>query len=83
MFKSSADCCINFLGYNLQYGHKFVKQYPDVHVALSDIVREIRGGYVVSGFNQSELEYIVQSMFSLVISVFGLISFFSFTLLLM
>ncbi len=58
MLKTSADCWTIFGGNNLLYGHRFFKHYPELHVALSAIVCEIRCVNIVSpGFSQGELDY--------------------------
>ena len=38
---STVSCC-NFIGYNLQFGHSFVRSYTSVSMSLANLIMEIK-----------------------------------------
>ena len=62
---SSRTCNLNFIGYNCLYGASHSKSYSPHHIAIGNIVREIRSTHTfIPHFSHSELEAIVSAAVS-------------------
>ncbi len=56
----STSSCRNFIGYNLKFGHLFVRDYSSVNLSLINLISEIRDpSLYVDGFTSSELNQLV------------------------
>ena len=63
---SSRACNSNFIGYNYLYGTSHCKSYARDHIAIGNLVREIRSMHTfIPHFSHSELETIVSDAVSL------------------
>ena len=63
---SSRTCNSNFIGYNCLYGASHCKCYSSHHIAIGNLVREIRSTHTfIPHFSHSELETIVSDSLSL------------------
>ena len=63
---SSRACNSNFIGYNCSYGTSRCKSYACVHIAMGNLIREIRSTHsFIPHFSHSELEPIVSAAVSL------------------
>ena len=52
----STVSCRNFIGYNLKFGHSFVRSYNSVSMSLANLIMEIKDpSLFVNGFVQHEL----------------------------
>ncbi len=56
----STSSCRNFIGYNLKFGHLFVRDYSSVNLSLINLISEIRDpSLYVDGFTSYELNQLV------------------------
>ena len=60
---SSRTCNSNFIGYNCLYGASHCKSYSPNHIAIGNLVREIRSTHTfIPHFSHNELEAIVSAV---------------------
>ena len=60
---SSRTCNSNFIGYNCMYGASHCKSYSPNHIAIGNLVREIRSTHTfIPHFSHNELEAIVSAV---------------------
>ena len=60
---SSRTCNSNFISYNCLYGASHCKSYSSYHIAIGNLVREIRSTHTfIPHFSHSELEAIVSTV---------------------